>query len=130
MLHHRHPCSLSLPKTQRTGRSCHRRLGSNYIGFSGILEEEESFHGEDNDNEVLARDCGQHRCGQHSCGGNVVAGKAWTEECILVDNIVDEGCVEVIAVDEQTVDKNIVGEGCVDVIDVDKQTVDKRILEE
>lgn len=48
----------------------------------------------------------------------------------VVENIVDEGCVEVIAVDEQTVDKNIVGEGCVDVIDVDKQTVDKRILEE
>nr|VDD28499.1 unnamed protein product [Brassica oleracea] len=48
--------------------------------FSGVLEEEESFHGEDNDNEVLARDCGQHRCGQHSCGGNVVAEKAWTEE--------------------------------------------------
>ncbi|KAF3503120.1 hypothetical protein F2Q69_00040075 [Brassica cretica] len=98
--------------------------------FSGVLEEEESFHGEDNDNEVLARDCGQHRC-----GGNVVAGKAWTEEfksqtTCVVDNIVDEGCVEVIAVDEQTVDKNIVGEGCVYVIDVDKQTVDKRILEE
>ncbi|CAF1716612.1 unnamed protein product [Brassica napus] len=123
MLHHRHPCSLSLPKTQRTGRSCHRRLGSNYIGFSGVLEEEESFHGEDNDNEVLARDCGQHRCGQHSCGVK-------SQTTCVVENIVDEGCVEVIAVDEQTVDKNIVGEGCVDVIDVDKQTVDKRILEE
>ncbi|KAF3553441.1 hypothetical protein F2Q69_00013554 [Brassica cretica] len=114
MLHHRHPRSLSLPKTQRTG------------SFSGVLEEEESFHDEDNENEVLAKDCGQHRCGQHSCGGNVVDGKAWTEEY----NIVDEGCVDVIAVDEQTGDKNIVDEGYVDVIVVDEQTVDKRILEE
>ncbi|KAF3485927.1 hypothetical protein F2Q69_00057926 [Brassica cretica] len=126
MLHHRHPRSLSLPKTQGTGRSCHRRRGSNYTGFSGVLEEEESFHDEDNENEVLAKDCGQHRCGQHSCGGNVVDGKAWTKEY----NIVDEGCVDVIAVDEQTGDKNIVDEGYVDVIAVDEQIVDKRILEE
>ena len=42
----------------------------------------------------------------------------------------DEGCVDVIAVDEQTGDINIMDEGYVDVIVVDEQTVDKRILEE